>query len=216
MSGSISRIRLATRSGISTLPQILQAPSKAIHAATCGIQDVAMTIFSVDSQHSQEGSPYKCNVPILQKSYSLWPLKHSSAYLHPPDLNGYNLTEDKIKLISFGCTPSSHICWHKMLMFKGFHVGALPHFRRYSFQTQYFIFCTFASVFPFCHFLSFFIKRSWKKNHTGLYLGEGFENIPFQIFDLFPWPTSHRLGSQIQKGLFLDPSPILKIPGREL
>jgi hypothetical protein len=55
MSGSISRIHLATRSDISTLPQILQAPSKAIHAVTCGIQGIAMTIFSVDGQHSQEG-----------------------------------------------------------------------------------------------------------------------------------------------------------------
>ncbi len=30
----------------STLPWILQAPSKAIHAATCGFQGIAMTIFS--------------------------------------------------------------------------------------------------------------------------------------------------------------------------
>ncbi len=47
----------------------------------------------VDGQHSQEGQPYRCNVPIL--SYSLWPLKHNSTCLHPRDLHGYKLTKDK-------------------------------------------------------------------------------------------------------------------------
>jgi hypothetical protein len=41
-----------------------------------------------------------------------------------------------------------------------------------------------------------------------LYIGEGFEIRPFRIFDL---PSAHwpRALSQIQKGLFSDPSPIL-------
>jgi hypothetical protein len=47
-----------------------------------------------------------------------------------------------------------------------------------------------------------------KKNIFGLYLGEGSENRPFEIFDAFPWATGLRLRSQIGKGLFSDPSLI--------
>jgi hypothetical protein len=41
----------------------------------------------------------------------------------------------------------------------------LPHFGRYSFQTQQSIFCIFASFFTFYQFLSLSIQGSRKKNH---------------------------------------------------
>jgi hypothetical protein len=41
-------------------------------------------------------------------------------------------------------------------------------------------------------------------------LGEGFENRPLQIFELFPRPTGLELRSQIQKGSFSDLSPMCK------
>jgi hypothetical protein len=124
-----------------------------------------MTIFSVDGQHSQEGWPYKCNVPILQKSDSLWPLKHSSAYLH----------------------LAVHLL-HTSVNFRPVPLAYRP--------------------------------QAGISNPEGSN-PEGSIFRPFSIFDLFPWPAGYRLGSQIQKGqirkgLFLDPSPVLKIPGWEL
>ncbi len=75
------------------------------------------------------------------------------------------------------------------------------HFGRYSFQTHSFIY--------FLFFIKLFIcYRKKKKIIFGLYLGERSENRPFEIFDAFPWVTGLRLRSQIQKGLFSDPSPI--------
>jgi hypothetical protein len=53
---------------------------------------------------------------------------------------------------------------------------------------------------------SLFLRRN--KNLFGLYLGEGSENRPFEIFVPSPWATSLRPRSQIWKGLFSKPSPI--------
>ncbi len=51
----------------------------------------------VDGQHSQEGWLCRCNVPILQKPCKLWLLKQKCTSLHPPNLHGCKLTEDKQK-----------------------------------------------------------------------------------------------------------------------
>jgi len=93
---------------ICTLPLILQALSKALEAATCGLQGIAITIFSASCRwpaQPRRSTMCRCNVPILQESYSLWALKHISTCL-PPDLYGYKKTN---KVISSGYTSFSHI-----------------------------------------------------------------------------------------------------------
>jgi len=64
----------------------------------------------VDGQNDQEGLPCRCNVPILQKSYSLWSLKHNIKHLHPPNLHGCMRTDDEQKWYHPAGTRS-HICW---------------------------------------------------------------------------------------------------------
>ncbi len=64
----------------------------------------------VDGQNDQEGLPCRCNVPILQKSYSLWSLKNNIKHLHAPNLHGCMQTEDKQKWYHLAGTRS-HICW---------------------------------------------------------------------------------------------------------
>jgi hypothetical protein len=62
-------------------------------------------------------------------------------------------------------------------------VLGLPHFGRYSIQTQYFVFCI---LHPYSHLSLFvFIYISGNKNHAGLFR-------PLWIFNLFPWPTGLR------------------------
>jgi hypothetical protein len=46
-----------------------------------------------------------------------------------------------------------------------------------------------------------FIYISGNQNHAGLFR-------PLRIFDPFPWPTGLGPGSQMQKGLFSNPSPL--------
>ncbi len=61
------------------------------------------------------------------------------------------------------------------------------------------------SVFDFIY-----TGKRKEKFTASLYVREGFENRHFQIFELFPRPTCLELRSQIQKGLFSDPSPLCK------
>jgi hypothetical protein len=37
----------------------------------------------INDQYNQENWPYMCNIPILQRSYSMWPLKHNNTCFHP-------------------------------------------------------------------------------------------------------------------------------------
>ncbi len=71
----------------------------------------------IDGKHGREGQPCRCNILILQKSISLWSFKHNRTCCHPLNLHGYKLTENKTKVISFGCTPSHTCskCWRASL-----------------------------------------------------------------------------------------------------
>jgi hypothetical protein len=70
---------------------------------------------------------------------------------------------------------------------------------------------SFAYLHRFPQFISFCLyldREVERKITTGLYLGEGSENICFRIFDPLFQPTCLGSRSQVRKGLFSDPSPI--------
>ncbi len=62
----------------------------------------------INDQYNQESWSYMCNIPILQRSYSLWPLKHTTHVFIHQTMHGYKLIR-KINVISCGCTPTSYI-----------------------------------------------------------------------------------------------------------
>ncbi len=87
------------------------ATTKQSHpSSTCGLQGLPWpyALPPADVQHGQEGQPYRCNVPILQELYGLI----IEAYkCMPSSTRPAWLQADRrqIKVISSGCTPSSHI-----------------------------------------------------------------------------------------------------------
>jgi hypothetical protein len=75
-----------------------------------------------------------------------------------------------------------------------FHILEGTVFKLSTLCFAYYILIPILSLFVFMYI-------SGNKNHAGLFR-------PLQIFNLFPWPTGLRPGSQMQKGLFSDLSPI--------
>ncbi len=129
-------------SPISKLPWILQAQSKALHGATCGLQGIALIIFSGSYKMASTAKKvdHRCNVLSSQKSYILWSLKHNSTCLHPPNLHGYKLTEDKQKwyhlaahllhtsIQNFRELPYHAHAWHMLWVWQ----SKWPHFKMAS------------------------------------------------------------------------------------
>ncbi len=89
-------------------------------------------------------------------------------------------------------------------------VRGLSHFGRHGFKLSN---LSFAYLHRFSRFISFWLylyREAERKITACLYVREGFENRPLRIFELFPQPTCLELRSQIQKGLFSNPSTICK------
>ncbi len=124
----------------------------------------AYSLPPVNGQHGQEGWPCRCNAPILQELFNLSSLKHTNTFLHPPDLHGYKLTEDKqnryhlvvhllhtsIQNVSLPCPCMAHppsmvvqvtTFWDGILLNTLQASSILPHFAYMS-----------TKLLPTCHF----------------------------------------------------------------
>jgi hypothetical protein len=107
-----------------------------------------------DRLYPQGSSLLKYRSDLLNTALGTGPQIRKALY---PEPSSIRKDQQVIFPLYFQDAPWSEFCSNGKLN--------LPHFGRYSFQTQQSIFCIFASFFTFYQFLSLSIQGSRKRNH---------------------------------------------------